>query len=157
MPSNMVFRRGKGHSHGDAKAGARGASPDGHRQRPRARSRRADSGLGRKLVDGFAQQLGGQVERKSDSQGTTVHLILPSRETHRDQLRSSENSQYIRSCHGDETRPSFNPKSFLAKLARAGALVSTARSRSSFPREIPRCGLLYPERQGEDHRRFGTR
>jgi len=42
--------------------------------------RRADSGLGRKLVDGFAQQLGGQVERKSDSQGTTVHLILPSRE-----------------------------------------------------------------------------
>ena len=42
--------------------------------------RRVDSGLGRKLVDGFAQQLGGQVERKSDSQGTTVHLILPSRE-----------------------------------------------------------------------------
>ena len=42
--------------------------------------RRADSGLGRKLVDGFAQQLGGQVERKSDSQGTAVHLILPSRE-----------------------------------------------------------------------------
>jgi PAS domain S-box-containing protein len=42
--------------------------------------RRADSGLGGRLVDGFAQQLGGQVERKSDSQGTTVHLILPSRE-----------------------------------------------------------------------------
>jgi len=42
--------------------------------------RRADSGLGRKLVDGFAQQLGGQVERKSDSQGTSVHLILPLRE-----------------------------------------------------------------------------
>ena len=42
--------------------------------------RRADTGLGRRLVDGFAQQLGGQVERKSDSQGTTVHLILPSRE-----------------------------------------------------------------------------
>ena len=42
--------------------------------------RRADAGLGRRLVDGFAQQLGGQVERKSDSQGTTVHLILPSRE-----------------------------------------------------------------------------
>jgi chemotaxis protein methyltransferase CheR len=35
---------------------------------------RADSGLGGRLVDGFAQQLGGQVERKSDSQGTTVHL-----------------------------------------------------------------------------------
>jgi PAS domain S-box-containing protein len=42
--------------------------------------RRADSGLGGRLVDGFAQQLGGQVERKSDGQGTTVHLILPSRE-----------------------------------------------------------------------------
>jgi PAS domain S-box-containing protein len=41
---------------------------------------RADSGLGGRLVDGFAQQLGGQIERKSDSQGTTVHLILPSRE-----------------------------------------------------------------------------
>ncbi len=43
-------------------------------------SRRADSGLGGRLVGGFAQQLGGHVERKSDSQGTTVHLILPSRE-----------------------------------------------------------------------------
>ena len=42
--------------------------------------RRADSGLGGRLVDAFAQQLGGQVERKSDSQGTAVHLILPSRE-----------------------------------------------------------------------------
>jgi two-component sensor histidine kinase len=41
---------------------------------------KADSGLGSRLVDGFARQLGGQVERKSDSQGTTVHLILPSRE-----------------------------------------------------------------------------
>ncbi|SEE15346.1 signal transduction histidine kinase [Rhizobiales bacterium GAS191] len=41
---------------------------------------RADSGLGGRLVDGFAQQLGGQVERKIDSQGTSVHLILPSRE-----------------------------------------------------------------------------
>jgi chemotaxis protein methyltransferase CheR len=42
--------------------------------------RRADSGVGGRLVDAFAQQLGGQVERKSDSQGTAVHLILPSRE-----------------------------------------------------------------------------
>jgi PAS domain S-box-containing protein len=42
--------------------------------------RRADSGLGGRLVDGFAQQLGGQVERKSDSRGTIVQLILPSRE-----------------------------------------------------------------------------
>jgi len=42
--------------------------------------RRADSGLGGRLVEGFAQQLGGKVERESDSQGTTVRLILPSRE-----------------------------------------------------------------------------
>jgi signal transduction histidine kinase len=42
--------------------------------------RRVDSGLGGRLVEGFAQQLGGQVERKSDGQGTTVRLILPSRE-----------------------------------------------------------------------------
>jgi two-component sensor histidine kinase len=40
--------------------------------------RRADSGRGGRLVEGFAQQLGGQVERESDSQGTTVRLILPS-------------------------------------------------------------------------------
>jgi PAS domain S-box-containing protein len=40
-------------------------------------AQRADSGLGGRLVDGFAQQLGGHVERKSDRQGTTVHLILP--------------------------------------------------------------------------------
>jgi len=39
--------------------------------------RRADSGVGGRLVDAFAGKLGGQVERKSDSQGTTVHLILP--------------------------------------------------------------------------------
>ena len=42
--------------------------------------RKADSGLGSRLVDSFAQQLGGQVERKSTGQGTTVHLILPSPE-----------------------------------------------------------------------------
>lgn len=40
--------------------------------------RRADSGLGGRLVKGFAQQLGGHVERESGSQGTTVRLILPS-------------------------------------------------------------------------------
>jgi PAS domain S-box-containing protein len=40
-------------------------------------ARRADSGLGGRLVDGFAQQLGGQVERRSDRRGTTVQLILP--------------------------------------------------------------------------------
>jgi PAS domain S-box-containing protein len=37
---------------------------------------RADSGLGGRLVEGFAQQLGGQLERESGSQGTTVRLIL---------------------------------------------------------------------------------
>jgi two-component system, sensor histidine kinase PdtaS len=42
--------------------------------------RRADSGLGGRLVEGFAQQLGGQVQRESGSQGTTVCLIMPSRE-----------------------------------------------------------------------------
>ena len=42
--------------------------------------RRADSGLGGRLVEGFAQQLGGQIELESDSRGTTVRLILPSRE-----------------------------------------------------------------------------
>jgi chemotaxis protein methyltransferase CheR len=41
---------------------------------------RADSGLGGRLVEGFAQQLGGQVERESGSQGTTVRVILPSPE-----------------------------------------------------------------------------
>ena len=41
---------------------------------------RADSGLGGRLVEGFAQQLGGQVERESGGQGTTVRLILPARE-----------------------------------------------------------------------------
>lgn len=38
---------------------------------------RADSGVGGRLVEGFAQQLGGQLERESGSQGTTVRLILP--------------------------------------------------------------------------------
>ena len=42
--------------------------------------RRVDSGLGGRLVDGFARQLGGQVEWKSDRRGTTVQLILPSPE-----------------------------------------------------------------------------
>jgi chemotaxis protein methyltransferase CheR len=39
--------------------------------------RGADSGLGGRLVDGFAHQLGGQVEWKSDRTGTRVQLILP--------------------------------------------------------------------------------
>ncbi len=43
--------------------------------------RRGDSGLGDRLVDGFALQLGGKIERKSDGRGTTVNLILPSLES----------------------------------------------------------------------------
>jgi two-component sensor histidine kinase len=39
--------------------------------------RRADSGLGGRLVEGFAQQLGGLLERESSGQGTIVRLVLP--------------------------------------------------------------------------------
>ena len=42
--------------------------------------RRADSGLGGRLVDSFARQLDGQVERVSSNKGTIVSLTLPSRE-----------------------------------------------------------------------------
>jgi chemotaxis protein methyltransferase CheR len=42
--------------------------------------RRADSGLGGRLVDTFARQLGGRVERESGNAGTIVCLTLPSRE-----------------------------------------------------------------------------
>jgi len=41
---------------------------------------RADSGLGGRLVDTFARQLGGQVERVSSNKGTSVCLKLPSRD-----------------------------------------------------------------------------
>src|SRR6202140_312296 len=40
--------------------------------------RRADSGLGGRLVDTFARQLGGWVERASSNKGTIVSLTLPS-------------------------------------------------------------------------------
>ena len=36
--------------------------------------------LGGRLVEGFAQQLGAQVERESGNEGTIVRLTLPSRE-----------------------------------------------------------------------------
>jgi PAS domain S-box-containing protein len=39
---------------------------------------RADSGLGGRLVDSFARQLGGHIERVSSSKGTSVCLTLPS-------------------------------------------------------------------------------
>jgi len=42
--------------------------------------RRADSGMGARLVEAFARQLGGQVERESGNQGTIVSLTLPSHE-----------------------------------------------------------------------------
>jgi PAS domain S-box-containing protein len=42
--------------------------------------RRTDSGLGGRLVEGFAQQLGGQLKRESGDKGTIVCLTLPSRE-----------------------------------------------------------------------------
>jgi two-component sensor histidine kinase len=42
--------------------------------------RRTDSGLGGRLVEGFAQQLGGQLKRESGNNGTVVCLTLPSRE-----------------------------------------------------------------------------
>jgi chemotaxis protein methyltransferase CheR len=43
-------------------------------------TRRADSGLGARLVDGFATQLGGRIERESSSKGTIVRLIVPTLE-----------------------------------------------------------------------------
>jgi PAS domain S-box-containing protein len=46
-------------------------------------SPRADSGLGGRLVEGFAQQLGGQLRRESGNKGTIVSLTLPSREASR--------------------------------------------------------------------------
>jgi two-component sensor histidine kinase len=46
--------------------------------------RRADSGLGGRLVEGFTQQLGGQLTRESGNQGTTVCLTLPLREASHD-------------------------------------------------------------------------
>jgi two-component sensor histidine kinase len=42
--------------------------------------RRTDSGLGGRLIEGFAQQLGGQLKRESGDKGTIVCLTLPSRE-----------------------------------------------------------------------------
>jgi PAS domain S-box-containing protein len=48
---------------------------------------RADSGLGVRLVEGFAQQLGGQLKRESGNKGTIVCLTLPSPEASYD-LRS---------------------------------------------------------------------
>jgi two-component sensor histidine kinase len=46
--------------------------------------RRADSGLGGRLIDTLALQLGGQVARESGNTGTIVCLTLPSREASSD-------------------------------------------------------------------------
>jgi two-component sensor histidine kinase len=45
---------------------------------------RADSGVGGRLIEGFAHQLGGQLKRESDNKGTTVSLTLPAREARYD-------------------------------------------------------------------------
>jgi len=50
-------------------------------------SGRAESGLGGRLVEGFAQQLGGQLKRESGNEGTIVCLTWPSPEAS-DDLRS---------------------------------------------------------------------
>jgi len=54
--------------------------------------RRTDSGVGGRLVEIFARQLGGQVERESGNKGTIVCLTLPSREASYD-LRAEESSR----------------------------------------------------------------
>jgi len=51
-------------------------------------SGRAESGLGGRLVEGFAQQLGGQLKRESGNEGTIVCLTWPSPEAS-DDLRSA--------------------------------------------------------------------
>jgi hypothetical protein len=96
--------------------------------------RRADTGLGRRLVDGFAQQLAGQVERKSDSRGTRVHLILPSREGseldrlpgHRersgdDRLAGNDRCKRCQNDEGDEQRLGGYLRRRLARIPTKGA------------------------------------
>jgi chemotaxis protein methyltransferase CheR len=46
--------------------------------------RGTDSGVGGRLVEAFARQLGGEVERASGNKGTIVSLTLPSREPRSD-------------------------------------------------------------------------
>ena len=76
-----VPERDKRHGRGDAKAHPGRASPDGRRRWARGSILDApNSGLGGRLVETFARQLGGQVERESSNKGTIVRLTLPSRE-----------------------------------------------------------------------------
>jgi chemotaxis protein methyltransferase CheR len=58
-------------------------------------TRRADSGLGGRLVKGFAQQLDAHLERESSNQGTTFRLILPREERFQARANSSK------SCNPD--------------------------------------------------------
>ena len=50
---------------------------------------RADSGLGGRLIEGFTQQLGGQLKRESGDKGTIVCLTLPLREASYDRDKES--------------------------------------------------------------------
>ena len=56
-----------------------------------------------------------------------------------------------------EQGPSFDPKSFLAKVGEGGALASTPRIGLSSHRVILRIWFLHPDRQGQDHRHFRAR
>jgi two-component sensor histidine kinase len=51
---------------------------------------RADSGLGGRLVEGFAQQLDAHPERESSNQGTAIRLILPREERLQARANSSK-------------------------------------------------------------------
>ncbi len=65
----VTLKRGPGELHLTVADDGKGIDP-----------RRADSGVGGRLVEAFSQQLGGQLERKSGTQGTVVRLTLPSPE-----------------------------------------------------------------------------
>ena len=65
----VTLKRGPGELHLTVADDGKGVDP-----------RRADSGVGGRLVEAFSQQLGGQLERKSGTQGTVVRLTLPSPE-----------------------------------------------------------------------------
>jgi chemotaxis protein methyltransferase CheR len=58
-------------------------------------ARRADSGLGGRLVEGFAQQLDAHLERESSNHGMTIRLILPREERLQARAKSSK------SCNPD--------------------------------------------------------
>lgn len=65
----VTLKRGEGELHLSVSDDGGGIDPQ-----------RADSGVGGRLVEIFAQQLGGRLVRESGAKGTTVHLTLPSGE-----------------------------------------------------------------------------